>query len=192
MKTKRIMVCSLEDAAHDMELFDYMAENQIPDIIDFFCDTEADKLQLDGNIILFTRIETLQSDIIIYWDSNYESDENQIKEILSRFFSPDFRDYFEKRFSIWSEFQNDCIAFRDGKGDMYTIWKYSHYEIRQNGKTVLKSDSNHLFMIFKNLTGLNVKSENYRKYLEFAKQSFQPGNIEYVKNGLTIQTGIIP
>jgi hypothetical protein len=54
---KHITVCSLEDAAHSVELSDYMEENGISDVSDFLTGTEADKLQIDGNIILFARVE---------------------------------------------------------------------------------------------------------------------------------------
>ena len=83
MKTgKNITVYSLEDAANSAELFGYTDENGISDVSDFFTETEADKLQIDGNIILFVRVETPQSDIIIYWDGNYETGEDRIKKIL--------------------------------------------------------------------------------------------------------------
>jgi hypothetical protein len=124
MKTKNVTVCSLEEATQNVELFDYMSNNQINDVADFFTDTEADKLQLDGNIILFVRVETAQSIIAIYLDSNYTAVETQVIEILTRFFSPDFTDFFEERISVWEEFKDNCIAFRDGKGSIYKIWKY--------------------------------------------------------------------
>jgi hypothetical protein len=124
MKTKNVTVYSLEDAYQSIELFDYMENNQIKEVADFFTDTEADKLQLDSKIILFARIETPQSTIVIYWDSNYISEEKQVKAILTRFFSPDFTDYFEEQTSVWDEFKDNCIAFRDGKGSIYKIWKY--------------------------------------------------------------------
>ena len=122
---KHIQVFSLEDAAHSVELFGYMEENSISDVSDFFTGTEADKLQIDGNIILFVRVETPQSDIIIYWDGNYETGEDRIKKILTRFFSPDFGDCFEKRTAAWSEFKDNCIAFRDGQSTFYSIWQYT-------------------------------------------------------------------
>jgi hypothetical protein len=121
---KHITVCSLEDAAHSVELSGYMEENGIPDVSDFLTGTEADRLQIDGNIILFARVEMPRSDIVIYWDGSYETGEEGIREILTRFFSPDFRDYFEKRTAVWSEFKDGCIAFRDGQGTFYSIWQY--------------------------------------------------------------------
>ncbi|MDR1199137.1 MAG: hypothetical protein LBK94_09045 [Prevotellaceae bacterium] len=119
-----ITVCSLEDAAHSVELSGYMEENGISDVSDFLTGTEADRLQIDGNIILFARVEMSHSNIVIYWDGNYETDEGRIKEILTRFFSPNFKDYFEKRTAVWSEFKDSCIAFRDGQGTFYSIWQY--------------------------------------------------------------------
>ncbi|MDR1181332.1 MAG: hypothetical protein LBL13_05090 [Bacteroidales bacterium] len=49
---KHITVCFLEDAAHSVELSGYMEENGISDVSDFLTGTEADRLQIDGNIIL--------------------------------------------------------------------------------------------------------------------------------------------
>jgi hypothetical protein len=121
---KYITVCSLEDAAHSVALFGYMEENEISDVSDFFVGTEADRLQIDGHTILFVRVEMPQSDIIIYWDGSCEAGEDQISEILARFFSPNFRDFFEKKTAVWDEFKDRCIAFRDGQGTFYSIWQY--------------------------------------------------------------------
>ena len=132
---KKITVYSLEEAAHSVELFEYMIENEVSDIADFFTDTEADKLQIDGNIILFTRIETSQSETVIFWDSNCETDKKRINDILIHFFSPNFTSCFERKTAIWSEFKDDCIAYRDGKGSIYNIWQYSNSEIKRNSKT---------------------------------------------------------
>ena len=60
-------------------------------------------------------------------------------------------------------------------------------EIRQNNKVVLhSSDEISIPIIFKNLTGKNIKGEeysNYIKYVAINKMGFEYGEIEYFVNG---------
>jgi hypothetical protein len=123
---KNIRVYSLEEAAHSVELFDYMEENQLSDVSDFFIGTEADKLKIGDSTVLFVRVEMPQTDTVIYyWDGSDETDGKRIEDILTHFFSPDFTVHFEKRTDVWSEFKDGCIAFRDGEGTFYSIWQYT-------------------------------------------------------------------
>ena len=119
---KKMTVCSLEDAAHNVELSEYMAENEVSDITEFF-EADVEKLQIDDNLVFFLQIEMSKSDIIVFC-GDYEAEEEKVKKILTRFFSSNFTDYFEKKEAVWSEFKNNCIAFRSGKGYVYAIWQY--------------------------------------------------------------------
>ncbi|MDR0575816.1 MAG: hypothetical protein LBG96_17645 [Tannerella sp.] len=166
---KNITVRSLEDAAHSVELFGYMAENAISDVSDFFTGTEADKLKINDNIILFVRVETPQSDIIIYWDDSYETGEERIKEILTRFFSPGFRDYFEKRTDVWSEFKDGCIAFRDGQGTFYSVWQYTG---RKDTKTAVQKKN------FGRLFPSTLKRIQDNKRLTKSEMGYQIGHVD--------------
>lgn len=70
------------------------------------------------------------------------------------------------------------------------------YEIRQNGKTVLRSDCEFsLPMIFNNLTGRNfAKKSEYHDYIRFIaikEMGFTYGEIELVKNGEVVVKGHI-
>ena len=52
------------------------------------------------------------------------------------------------------------------------------YSIRQNEAVVLSSNSS-LRMIWKNLTGENIRGEEYRRYVNFAlSEGFRRGSIE--------------
>ena len=68
--------------------------------------------------------------------------------------------------------------------------------IKQNGKIILSStDNGSIPMIFRNLIGLNIKSEQYIQYLlnvAFAEMGFIPGKIEYWRNDKLISIGDIP
>ena len=69
-------------------------------------------------------------------------------------------------------------------------------ELRQNGKTVLHSeDGIGLRMIFNNLARRNFDSPaEYRDYLQhvaFAQMHFQPGVVEFVEQGKTLDTAAI-
>ncbi len=70
------------------------------------------------------------------------------------------------------------------------------YEIRQNGKTVLRSDCEFsLPMIFNNLTGRNIPdAKEYNEYIEciaIGDMGFAYGEIELVKNGEVVAKGHI-
>ncbi len=69
-------------------------------------------------------------------------------------------------------------------------------EIRQNGRTVLRSDCELLLpMIFNNLTGRNIPdAQEYNDYIEciaIRDMGFACGEIELVKNGEVIAKGLI-
>lgn len=65
------------------------------------------------------------------------------------------------------------------------------YSIRQHGKTILEGD-HYLKMIWYNLTGRNLKGEEYRKYIDFVmSEYFQRGPIELYKEKELIETGEI-
>ena len=68
--------------------------------------------------------------------------------------------------------------------------------IKQNEKIILSStDNTSTPMIFRNLIGLNIKSEQYIQYLlnvAFAEIVFIPGKIEYWRNDKLISIGDIP
>lgn len=68
------------------------------------------------------------------------------------------------------------------------------YSIKQNGKTILSSPCN-LMMFFNNLTGKNIKGEDYKLYIKgiaYKEMGFVAGEIEMYKDEHLQITGNIP
>lgn len=67
-------------------------------------------------------------------------------------------------------------------------------EIRQNGKSILRSDDGVTGIIFRNLTGQNFKGKEYTNYIQYVAlpdMGFNYGEIEYVEDDKVIETGTI-
>lgn len=126
IKNKRnLVILSLEEAGHHTGLFNYMQEHGISDIMDFF-DTEPDKVQLKGIDISFVQVDDRNERYIIYLDSDSIMDKNLLQLLLTRFYSDNFQSFFEKKHSVWNDYIEKCIAYRDGRGSTYTIWQYKY------------------------------------------------------------------
>lgn len=69
-------------------------------------------------------------------------------------------------------------------------------EISQNGKTILTSDDGcSIPVIFNNLIGRNMESDEYKIYLccvAFRNMGFSAGTIDYYQNGSLFKSGVIP
>ena len=60
-------------------------------------------------------------------------------------------------------------------------------EIRQDGKTVLKSEDGLIPMFFNNLYGKNLSGNEYRNYIKYialGEMGFKPGHIEFYRTGM--------
>lgn len=126
IKSKRdLEVLSLEEAGHHIGLFNYMQEHNISDITDFF-DTEPDKIRLNNADIFFVQVDDEKDRYIIYADTPNVADKKMLKLVLEHFYCDNFLSFFEKKYSVWDEYKEKCIAYRDGKGSGYTIWQYTY------------------------------------------------------------------
>lgn len=69
-------------------------------------------------------------------------------------------------------------------------------EIRQNGKTILSSeDGCSIPVIFNNLTGRNMRPDEYKiylRYVAFKDMGFSVGTIDYYQNGHLLKSGVTP
>lgn len=120
---RKLVILNPEDAGHHTGLFNYMQEQGISDIEDFF-DTEPDKIRLDDTDISFVQAHDKKNRYIVYLDTENKTDKDMLQLLLERFYSDNFLSFFEKRPPLWSEYKEKCIAYRDGKGSGYTIWRY--------------------------------------------------------------------
>ena len=68
-------------------------------------------------------------------------------------------------------------------------------EIKQDGKTVLRSeDGFSIPMFFNNLCGKNFSGNKYRNYIKhiaLGEMGFKPGEITLYRNGVQVRTGKI-
>lgn len=69
-------------------------------------------------------------------------------------------------------------------------------EIRQRGRVILSSDDDiSIPMIYNNLAGVNMQGVEYRDYLKHVAMEdmgFEPGRIEYSRNGTPYKFCTIP
>lgn len=120
-----LAILNMEEASHHIGLFNYMQEHNISDIAEFF-DTEPDKIRLNGIDIPFVQIDDRNHRYVIYIDMDNTEDKNLLHLIITRFYSDNFLSFFDKEHSLWSNYQEKCIAYRDGKGNTYAIWQYKY------------------------------------------------------------------
>lgn len=122
---RNLVILSLAEASHHIGLFNYMQEHNISDITDFF-DTEPDKIRLNNADIFFVQVDDEKDRYIIYADTPNVADKKMLKLVLEHFYCDNFLSFFEKKYSVWDEYKEKCIAYRDGKGSGYTIWQYTY------------------------------------------------------------------
>ena len=69
-------------------------------------------------------------------------------------------------------------------------------EIKQNGQVILSSDDGiSVPMIYNNLAGVNLQGVEYRDYLKHVAMEdmrFEPGRIEYFRDGVFPKSCTIP
>lgn len=119
-----VKVYDLESASHSTGISNYMYDYKVKDILNLF-DGNPEKLKLDGYEFPFTDFPYEGCHYVIYIDTEYTVDRKEIEYILRCFFSDFYRKYFERKPSVWNCFMDKCIGYRNGKGDVYTIWQYT-------------------------------------------------------------------
>lgn len=109
------------------ELWDFMElkddEYYEEDYLTLF-EGDPDMLKIDDYITYFMDLTVNDTKYIIT-----NSDEPDDFEILKKFFSDDFKESFEttepNNWESWEQLNNG-IAYRGGKGYVYTIWKLNN------------------------------------------------------------------
>lgn len=84
---------------------------------------DPDILRCDGNRLYFMATELNGKRYVLTHD---EADDKE-KEMLTRFYQPDFQDHFEALPCSWEAFEatDRAIAYRGGSGYVYSIWGYA-------------------------------------------------------------------
>lgn len=122
MKTWHIY--SAEEAANNVDLYTFMEENGFWDVYDLF-QSDPDILRTKNSEVSFTEVDIDKNTVfVIYNDSEYQATESEIKGILQRFYTDNFRDYFTQLDSSWTVFRSlvNGIAYRGGQGYHYAKW----------------------------------------------------------------------
>ena len=88
-----------------------------------YLEGNPDILRCDGTRLCF--ISTVQNGKR-YVLTHDEADDTE-KEILTRFYQPDFQDHFDALPCSWEAFEAAAraIAYRGGSGYVYSIWSYT-------------------------------------------------------------------
>lgn len=98
-----------------------------PDDPDFdalsYLDGDPDILRCDGNKLYFMAVVINGKRYVLTHDQLSDIE----REMLTRFYQDDFRRYFEELPCDWAAFDaaDRVIAYRGGKGYLYTIWNYT-------------------------------------------------------------------
>lgn len=124
MKTWHIY--SAEEAANNVNLYAFMEENGFCDVYDLF-QSDPDILRIKNSEVSFTEVDIDKNTVfVIYSDSEYKATESEIKGMLQRFYTDNFRDYFTQLDSSWTVFRSlvNGIAYRGGQGYHYAIWEH--------------------------------------------------------------------
>lgn len=88
-----------------------------------YLDGDPDILRCDGKRLYFINIELNGKRYVLTHDEFNDKE----KEMLTRFFQEDFRQYFRGLPCSWETFEaaDRAIAYRGGSGYVYSIWGYA-------------------------------------------------------------------
>lgn len=124
MEQKPLQIYNLTNDEINPELLDFIEQLGMSDISELL-DNNSEKLNIEDAIIHFVDIDTEHSKWIIYHNPNPDIDRKTIENILLTFFGENWKQNFELKLCVWSEFKNNCIAYRAAKGTAYSIWEYN-------------------------------------------------------------------
>jgi len=81
----------------------------------------------DSDSIELLEVESVISNpkFIIYWDAEYDIERKELETILFLFFSDGFEEHFTKKHSVWSDYTEGCIAFKEWGQNTFAIWQYN-------------------------------------------------------------------
>lgn len=121
---KEVFVYDLESSSHDTILFSYLRQHYISNLTELF-DQDTCKIRIRGYDYPFIRIGYEDKVFIIYIDTLYDIERKELETILFLFFSDGHENHFTKKYSLWSEYGEGCIAFKQWGQSTYAIWQYN-------------------------------------------------------------------
>lgn len=121
---KRVIVTEYNDSGDCIELFNYLEKYGIKDVIELF-DHDTCKMRIRGYDYYYIKIECNEVILVVYLDVQYQVERKELETILFLFFSEGFEEYFTRKFSVWSEYTEGCIAFKEWGQSTFAIWQYT-------------------------------------------------------------------
>lgn len=120
---KKVIVIEYNHTGDCMELYNYLDKFEIRDVMELF-DQDTCKMQIGGYDYQYIKIEYNGVIIVVYLDVQYEIERKELETILFLFFSDGFTQHFEKKDSLWREYKEGCIAFKEWGQSTFAIWQY--------------------------------------------------------------------
>lgn len=121
---KQVVVIEYNYTSENTELYEYLEKYDIRNISGLF-DNDTCKIKIRDHDYPFIRIESERTVFIIYSDVEYDIERKGLETILFLFFSDGFENHFTKRYSVWSEYSEGCIAFKYWGQSTFAIWQYN-------------------------------------------------------------------
>lgn len=121
---KNVVVLDFYHADENDALCRYLENNDIKDIGELF-DADTCRIKIRDDDYLFIKIEDDNDIFIVYWDAEYDIERKELETILFLFFSEGFEEHFTKKRSVWSDYTQGCIAFKEWEQNTFAIWKYN-------------------------------------------------------------------
>ena len=128
---KNVVVLDFYGSLENDALCRYLDKYDMKDIGELF-DQDTCKIKIKGHDYPFIKVESNEGIFIIYWDAEYDFERKGLETILFLFFSDGFEEHFTKKHSVWSDYVEGCIAFKEWGQSVFTIWQYNGELPQQN------------------------------------------------------------
>lgn len=122
--SQKVTVLEYNQTSENIELYSYLKKYGIKDIAELF-DQDTCKLRIRGYDYPFIKIKGGDKEFIVYSDVQYDIERKELETILFLFFSDGYKEHFTKKYSLWSEFTERCIAFKEWGQSTFAIWQYT-------------------------------------------------------------------
>jgi len=121
---KKVVVLEYNSTPENIDLYSYLEKYDIKDIDELF-DRDTCKIRIRGYDYPFICIKSDSIIFIVYSDVEYDIERKELETILFLFFSDGFEEHFTKKYSIWSDYTEGCIAFKEWGQSTFAIWQYN-------------------------------------------------------------------
>jgi len=110
---KKVIILEYNYASENIELYEYLEKQYIKDISELF-DQDTCKIRIRGYDYPFIKIKTDNKVFIVYSDVEYDVERKELETILFLFFSDDYAEHFEKKYSCGVIIQKAVSLLKNG------------------------------------------------------------------------------